>query len=166
MLDFLKKFIKKHFISFTFFYRYLRHRIFIALGLNILVGILDGFGLAMLLPLLQLVSEGQHSNSQNMGKLSFLVDSLTSRGVPITIFSILILFSLLFILKGVVKFISLNYNVIIRQFFVKKLRLTQLSKFNQISYKHFVTSDAGLIQNTITTETEKVLSSSLHFFKT
>lgn len=43
---------------FRFFYSHLGHRIFIASGLSIVVGLLDGFGLAMFLPLLESV-DGQ-----------------------------------------------------------------------------------------------------------
>jgi hypothetical protein len=54
-LNALKQLIKKHFTGFTFFYRILRYRVFMALAVGILVGVLDGLGLAMFLPLLQLV---------------------------------------------------------------------------------------------------------------
>ena len=52
----LKKLKEVRFLSyFRFFYSYLGAAVFIALGLSMIVALLDGFGLTMFLPLLKAV---------------------------------------------------------------------------------------------------------------
>jgi hypothetical protein len=53
-----KLIFKERFSDFLFFYSYLDKRIFISLILSFSVGLMDGLGLAMFIPLLQLVEGG------------------------------------------------------------------------------------------------------------
>ena len=48
------------------------------------------------------------------------------------------------------------YSVVLQQAFIKKIRLNLLSSLNRMSFKSFVTSDAGRIQNTMSGEVDKV----------
>ncbi|NLB25749.1 MAG: hypothetical protein GX820_03540 [Bacteroidales bacterium] len=63
----LKKITKKYFSSFVFFYKYLQNKIFIAFFLSVVVSFLDGLGLTMFFPLLQVVGEGGTVNPDEMG---------------------------------------------------------------------------------------------------
>src|SRR5690606_27823577 len=44
----------------------------------------------------------------------------------------------------------------LQQFFITKIRLENLGSFKNLVYKHFITSDVGRIQNTLTGEVERV----------
>src|SRR5690625_5412062 len=72
----LKKLIKKYFSSFAYFYRYLRNKIFIAFFLSVFVNLLDGLGLTMFIPLLQVIGEEGMVDAGEMGKLSYVVTGL------------------------------------------------------------------------------------------
>jgi len=133
--------------------------------LSIFIGILDGFGLTMFLPLLQMVNDSSEVNSESMGKLSFLVDSLTQLGIPLSIMSILILMLLFFFIKGIIQYIAGIYNVNVREWFVKNLRLQNIKGLNNLAYKYFVMSDIGRIQNTLTGEVDRVAASYINYFK-
>lgn len=124
--------------------------------LSIIVGILDGFGLAMFMPLLELVNETDQAGGENLGNLQFLVDGMKSLGLPITLISILMVMVVFFSIKGIFKFIQQAYQAIIRQYFIVKLRSQLLAAFNNVNYKYYVTSDVGRIQNTMTVEVERV----------
>lgn len=151
----IKRFIAKHFSSFTYFYRHLRHRIFIAVGLSIAVGVLDGFGLSMFLPLLQMVSDSGAS-AEGMGNLRFLVDAMENAGIRLTLVSALAFMLVFFTLKAVATFSVSVYNVVLQQYFIRKIRLKLVKSLNQMTFKAFVTSDAGRIQNTMTGEVDRV----------
>ena len=86
MLVSTKKFLKKYFKSLYFFYKYLRFDIFIALLLNILVGLLDGIGLTMFLPLLNLL-ENQDKNPE-LGS-DKIIDFIHKTGIDLNITNIL-----------------------------------------------------------------------------
>lgn len=162
----IKKIIANRFQGFAFFYGFLRHRVLIALILSITVGIFDGFGLTMFLPLLQMVSGADGVDGESLGKLKFLVDGLQSMGINLTLASTLLIMVTFFLIKGFVVYISAIYEVVLAQLFIKKLRKDLLSSFNRIKFKYFVMSDIGRIQNTMTGEVDRVARSFREYFKT
>ncbi|TQI70404.1 ABC-type multidrug transport system fused ATPase/permease subunit [Gramella sp. Hel_I_59] len=161
----IKNFIKKYFESFAFFYSFLRYRILILVLFNLLVGILDGFGLTMFLPLLQLVSDSSSVDSEEMGSLKFLVDFLENMGITINLLSILVLMAFFFFAKGIAQYIAGIYRVNVQQWFMKRVRITNIKGLNNLSYKYFVTSDVGRIQNTLTGEVERISTAFTNYFK-
>src|SRR5690606_16770235 len=106
----LKNFIKKYFSSFAFFYSYLRNKIFIAFGLSIAVSFLDGLGLSMFFPLLQVVgADNLNIDSSEMGNLSYLVNGIEGLGIPMNLVSVLIIMIVFFIFKGIASYLSSIY---------------------------------------------------------
>lgn len=156
MSKYFNIFLNKYFNSFTYFYKRLGLRIFIAMGLSIIVGILDGFGLAMFLPLLQIVDDGASADGDGLGKLKFLIDGMEQMGMGLNLSTILIAMCVFFILKGIMQFFSSLYEVNLRHYFVKSIRLGLSRSLSEISYKAFVTTDAGRIQNTMSGEVSRV----------
>ena len=152
----LKYFIKKYFTYFSYFYTHLRFKLFVTLGVSLLVGVLDGLGLAMFLPLLQVADAAGKVEAESLGNLRFLVDTMESMGIALTLYSVLLVILFFFALKGIAKFIEAYYKVIVRQFFIKKMRLDNVSKLNNLTYKAFVLSDSGKIQNTLSGEVSRV----------
>lgn len=147
---------KKYARNFAFFYRYLGPRIFVSLALTSLVGLLDGFGLAMFLPLLGMVGDTAGASSVSLGKLDFILVFFTWAGIPLTLTSALMIILFFFTLKGVAKFISLWVAVIHRQFFIRKVRSMAIHVLSRFDYARFVRSDAGRIQNTLSGEVGRV----------
>ena len=154
--NYLRYFFKKYFKSFAYFHHRLGYRIFIAMGLSISVGILDGFGLAMFLPLLKMVDDPSSAGSSGLGKLGFLIDGMEGMGLGLNLVTILTVMSLFFILKGVVQYISNIYEVNLRCYFVKIIRISLSNALSKMSYKAFVMSDAGRIQNTMSGEVSRI----------
>ncbi|WP_244948062.1 ABC transporter ATP-binding protein [Cyclobacterium qasimii] len=62
-----------------------------------------------------------------------------------------------FIFKGVLKFIEQYYSVLVRRFFVRKIRFSIVDLFEDYSFKNFIKQDSGRIQNTATGEIERIL---------
>lgn len=153
---FFNKILERYFESFTYFYRRLKHRIFVRMGLSICVGVLDGFGLAMFLPLLQMIDESSSINPDSLGQLAFLLHGLTYLGLSLNLTTILIIMCVFFILKGFAQYGNSMYNVTVRQFFVKTIRINISKNISKMSYKAFVLADAGRIQNTMTGEVTRV----------
>lgn len=151
----IKQFLTKYFETLTYFYKQLRYKMLIMILLGILVGIMDGFGLAMFMPLLEMVSNAGQADGSSLGNLDFLVKGMARVGLSLNLLTVLLIMVLFFMLKGVAKFSSLTYNAVLRRLFINKLRNNLLNNFNQIRYKYFVTSDVGRIQNTMTVEVER-----------
>jgi subfamily B ATP-binding cassette protein MsbA len=152
----IKKILAKQFSTFYYFYSYLGYRIILALSLSIVVAVLDGIGLSMFLPLLQMAGGSESINPEDMGRLRFLLDGIQNMGLDLSLSIILIFMLLFFIMKGIFTFISASYKVFLNQRFIKQLRLKMLHALNTIQFKVFMTSDAGRIQNTMSGEIEKI----------
>ena len=151
--------------SFIFFYRYIRYRVFLNIVIRLFISILDGFGLAMFLPLLQIAGNNGQVNPEGLGNLQFLLDGFNSLEVEITITTVLLFLSFLFILKGIIAYFGVVYGVTVRQYFIRKLRLQLVNGLNNISYKAFSSSDAGRIQNTMSGEADKVMRAYIYYFR-
>jgi ABC-type multidrug transport system fused ATPase/permease subunit len=160
----LKKLLYNYFENFAWFYHYLGHRVFILIAFNILLGVLDGFGLAMFLPLLQMVDGSNNVQPEKLGNLKFIVDGMQGAGITLTLLSVLIFLCIFFTLKGIARYLCDAYIVNAQQYFIRKLRLRMLDGLNCISFKSFITADAGRIQNTMTGEVDRVARAFVSYF--
>ena len=132
--------------------------------LSIFVGVIDGFGLTMFLPLLKLVNNGAIGKTEELGNLSFLLDGIKSMGVNLTIATVLLFMIVFFIFKGIAKYTLDIYRVVLEQRFIKTLRTELLDNLNTINYEKFTTTDIGKIQNTMSGEVDKVSFSYRAYF--
>src|SRR5690606_24743148 len=86
----IKNLIKRYFSNFVYFYRFIKYKVFVLTILCIAVGILDGFGLSLFMPLLQMLSGNETLNSDQLGKLSLLIDGANAIGISLTFTSVLL----------------------------------------------------------------------------
>lgn len=142
---------------FRFFYRILGLRFLFDISLNISVSFLDGIGLAMFIPLLQMMDdEGNLQTKEAMGNLHFFTDLFDSLRIPLNIYSVLISLVVLFVMKGALKYFQLSSQVRLKQRFMKKLRFQLTDDLQHLSYNGFLKLDAGRIQNVLTAEVQKL----------
>lgn len=142
---------------FRFFYRILGLRFLFDILLNISVSFIDGVGLAMFIPLLQMIDEqGNLKTSESMGNLHFFTDIFIWLRVPLNIYSVLLSLVILFVLKGGMKYFQLSSQVRLKQRFMKKLRFQLTDGLQHLSYSGFLKLDAGRIQNVLTGEVQKL----------
>lgn len=159
----IKKLLYKYFENFAYFYRYLRYRVFVVVALNILMGVLDGLGLSMFLPMLQMVN-GNNVTPEKLGRLRFIFDGMQAMGIQLTLVSVLVFLCIFFSLKGIARYFTDSYLVNSQQYFIRKVRLRMLNALNSISFKSFITADTGRIQNTMSGEVEKTSRAFLSYF--
>ena len=164
MKSYFKKISDKYFYSFMYFYRRLRHRIFIRMGLSISVGIMDGLGIAMFLPLLQMAGDDSSVDPEGLGRLSFLISGLDTLGLSLNLITILGIMSFFFLLKGIAQYSNSMYDVFLRQRFMRMLRINLSDLLSKMSYKAFIVSDAGRIQNTLSGEVMRISKAYQSYF--
>jgi ABC-type multidrug transport system fused ATPase/permease subunit len=162
----IKNLIKKYFKHFYFFYGFLRYRIFISLGLSLMVGVLDGLGLALFLPLLQMVDGKSKATVEGLGKLGFLLDGFEFVGLSLTVTSVLMVMLLFFVLKGLMKFVESIYRMRLARFFIRSLRFSNIDLLCGYQYKAFVSADIGRLQSTMAGEVGMVQSGYRSYFAT
>jgi len=154
----IRKLLKNTLPHLAYFYRHLRYRLVILLVASIFVGLLDGLGLTMFLPLLELVSNpNAEASSEKLGNLAFLLEGLKALGLNLTLNVILATMFGFFVFKGVATFFERYLRVVYQQYFIAKIRLENIQALANYSYNAFVGADAGAIQNTMSGEVERVM---------
>jgi len=153
----IKSFLKKNFSSLAFFYHYLRYRIPLLLAVSILVGLMDGLGLAMFLPMLQMVADsGATATAEQMGKLAFVVEAIEGMGLELTLTVVLGTILVFFTLKGAFRWLEAFLRVVFQQYFIRRIREENIEALANYRYEAFVQADAGRIQNTLSGEIQRV----------
>lgn len=155
-MDQIKNLVKKYFSNFAYFYHFLHSKILVSIGLSIIMSVLDAFGLSMFLPLLQMVDDASTIDSTSMGNLHFLIDGIEALGIQLTLGFVLLFMILFFVIKGLIAYLGMIYSITLQQFFIKKIRVNLINTLNQISFKSFMTTHAGRIQNTLSGEVSRV----------
>ena len=156
----MKKLLKLNLPTFVFYYREIGSSLFLCVIINIVVGVLDGFGLMMFIPLLETISNPSDVSSTN--PISKAVESL---GLNLTLANALIVLVVLFSIKGLIKYFSDVFQVKIYQLFISTLRIKLIQRFNKISFKFYSSADVGKIQNSFTGEIGNVMTSCRSFLK-
>lgn len=142
----------------SYFYGHLRHRLVILVLTSIFVGLLDGLGLTMFLPLLELIANSDATASaEKLGNLAFLLDGLAWLGLELNLTVVLLTMLVFFIFKGIATFFERYMRVVYQQFFIAKIRLENIQALANYNYNAFVSADAGAIQNTMSGEVERVM---------
>lgn len=134
------------------------------MAFSIIVGLLDGFGLAMFLPLLEMVSDTGGIEPDSLGRLSFLLDFINDMGLSLNLGTVLGFMTVIFFLKGLMQYANGVYRMITLQKFIKKVRFQNIKGLNNLAYKYFVSADVGRIQNTLTGEVDRVALSFANYF--
>lgn len=157
---------KKH-ISGLGFFNYFKNiigwHIYAYLVLNFLVGLLDGLGLAMFVPLLA-IATGSNTGNESLGNLEFLIDFIHTLGIELNLLNALLLMVGLFALKNFFFYLRIIYFNKIRIMGLLKIKLDLVSGLKNLSYKGFTTMDAGKIQNNMIGETANLIMSMTFYF--
>ena len=148
---------------FNFYYRIVGGRFFVYLLLSIVISLMDGLGLAMFIPLLQSVAAGP-SDSESLGQLNGFIRVMESMGLTMNLQTVLMILISLFVLKGLFKYIQLNYYASLRQYFIKTVRYKLVDDLHHLSYGTFIKHDAGKIQNILTGEVGRLFNTMTLYF--
>lgn len=153
----IKRIIKNNLTNLVYFHGYLKYRIVVFLILSILVGVLDGLGLIMFVPLLESVSNSPADASKGqLGNLSFIIDAFNYLGIKLTLISLFFVMLSFFSFKGVFQYFAEYKKVEYVQFFTRVVRVNLIDALKSLTFKNFATSDVGKIQNTLSGEVIKV----------
>lgn len=162
---FINKIIEKYFKHFGFFYGYVGPRLFVIVALSILVGVLDGFGLALFIPIFEIAAEGNDfQSSGSMGELEFLITFLENLGFGLTVNTVMIFMISLFFIKSIFRFIDGYFKIKLQNEFVKNIRYQMVDGLSDLDYKQFLKMDSGRIQNTLSAEALKLTYGFLAYF--
>jgi ABC-type multidrug transport system fused ATPase/permease subunit len=154
---------------FKYFYSIIGSKLLLLLGLSIVVSFLDGLGLAMFIPLLKAVGDGQTQqtaadNQESLGQMQLFVNFIKKMGFELTITTVLVLLASLFAFKGLMKYTQMKFYAGLREQFIKKVRYRLVNNLEGLSYSGFLKMDSGKIQNTLTVEVQRLFTAFHYYF--
>lgn len=130
--------------------------------LTIIVAFLDGFGIAMLVPLLENFDIQQEGKAEANG---ILTDITNFFGITDSIEGVLTFMFLLFLLKAIVKFASGYYKNWLSKTLFKKLKVNFYSYLLGVNYQYFTKKNTGFFVTVMETHTKRLVQS-FHVFVT
>ncbi|MFB9120319.1 ABC transporter ATP-binding protein [Bergeyella porcorum] len=142
---------------FKYFKNILGNHIYVFILLNSLVGLLDGIGLTMFIPLLSVATDSSNAN-ESLGKLKIVIDFLKNIGIEFNIVNILILMVLLFSTKGLINYLKTIYISKINIQATRNLRFKLIHGLGNLSYQGFTKMSVGRIQNHIYGEAARLIN--------
>jgi ABC-type multidrug transport system fused ATPase/permease subunit len=149
---------------FQFYYSIVGNKFLINLVLSIIISALDGLGLAMFMPLLSATSNDKIAAGQDSVLIRTFTTVVNFFGFDLTLTTILGFLVLLFTLKGLIKYGQVVYQVNIRQLFIHRVRVYLVDSLRNLSYAGFLKLDSGRIQNTLTSEVQRLLQGFNSYF--
>ena len=127
---------------------------FAIIALSTLSFIADGLALVSIVPIFEIIQNGQLSQSPNaMNSIFHWIADLL--GINLTVISLLILATSFFIIKIVIKLIADLGMAAITISFGTKLRFRMLSAISAAKWQYFKSQSVGQFANAITTEASK-----------
>jgi len=154
----LKYRLTKKFPVLYYFYGHLRYALLVIFLLNVISVLFDGMGIAMFVPLLQIADTSVATAPDNI--LTRAVYSFFDFiNIPVSITGMLLLMIVLFTLKAVIYYFSNVFQTVLTCTFIKDIRKNNAIGLKNLSYKEFVSCDAGILQNTMTGEANAVADS-------
>jgi len=139
---------------FKVFYGYAGKKLFVLCFIILLGGISEGFGISMLLPILDYE---QPESSQNTYTTT-LYQFLERIGIGVSLFSLLALLIIAFSFKGIFTFAQTTLSLYITTNLTKTLKVEFCHKYEEMKYSYYTNTSIGYLNNIITTETERAVS--------
>jgi subfamily B ATP-binding cassette protein MsbA len=134
-------------------YGYLGKKFFVLILIFFSQGITECFGVSMLLPILNMATTNEAQDSYTQAIYHFL----EYVGIEVSVFSLLVILSLAFLLKGVFKFFQNFLNSYIKLSLTKDIRIGFCHKFRSMKYDLYSNLSIGYMNNLVTTETARAV---------
>ena len=156
------------------FQRYLGNRIYWVLILTLIASLSEGFGIILLLPLLQEVDSfsgaavlvaaepspaALNSVSDPASGISAFVNALlVTLGLADSIVALLALITIAFILKGLFTFGALAYIAYLRGMLLRELKGRLYGHYSRMSYSYYASRDTGHFINVINAQANSMIA--------
>tara|TARA_B100000963_G_scaffold35311_1_gene26496 strand:- start:31033 stop:32844 length:1812 start_codon:yes stop_codon:yes gene_type:complete len=139
------------------FQTYLGKRIYLVFIFSLLVALLEGFGILMLLPLLEnldSLGESEESNALSIAIFNFV----NYLGLSDSTLSILILISVIFLFKGLFAFCAFAYNGMLMGRLLKGLKAQLFDSYSKMNFSYYTSKDSGHFTNLINEQPIRALN--------
>lgn len=150
---------------FHYFRSITGNRIYLLLLINILVGLTDGLGIAMFVPIISQITLATVAH-EHLGKLQYFTEFLERIGIDLNLYNLLLLMIVIFSIKAAFSYFRSIYFQKIKLEAVRNLRLEMVSKMRHANYYSFTRINAGEVQNAMHAEIIRLVDSMSNYVKT
>ena len=120
--------------------------LYVLIALSLIVATTDGVGITMLLPLLKVSDLGEGSYGQQRDIFMYAFEWI---GIPQTFGWILSVMGVLFLMKGIIKYLEGYLGAVIRAQLFTKWRKQLLRFYSKLDYQYYVSKNTGHFTNVI-----------------
>ena len=128
--------------------RFIGRRMYLVFVLSIAAAVTEGFGIALLLPLIR-VSEGGSEQQIDGTAQQTMYDLLHWMGIEDSIVGILVFIGLVFIGKGLLKFAEGGYKSYLQAQLLRELKMGMFDGFGSMDYRYYISRNTGHFINVI-----------------
>jgi ABC-type multidrug transport system fused ATPase/permease subunit len=126
--------------------------------LSLFIGLIESVGILLLIPVFQ--GFDNKDLAQGGDQISvFIYEVLLKLGLPDSTVSVLSIIAIVFIVKGLLVFITLSYDAFLRSQLIKELRKDLNIMYSNMDYEHFTEKDTGYFINIINAQIKSTLVS-------
>lgn len=141
---------------FGVFRRHLGNRLYIVFFLTGLAVATEAFGIAMLLPLLELAEAGEPDADPSRVTL-ILQNILQSFGIGDSMTGILIFIAAAFVMKGVIKFGEGTYKAVLSANLLREIKGGLFGYYSNMDYRYYTSQHTGHFVNVISQQVNQLL---------
>jgi ABC-type bacteriocin/lantibiotic exporter with double-glycine peptidase domain len=133
---------------FGIFRKYLGLRIYIIFALTLVAGLAEGFGILMVLPLLQGLDVGANNGEANAIS-EYLGLILSWFGLGGSTLAVLFVITVAFVLKGCIVFLAMAVEAALRGELMRGLKSHLFDDYSRMRYQYYASRDSGHFINII-----------------
>lgn len=140
---------------FRVFKKYLGNRLYIVFLLTALAVVAEAFGIALLLPLLELMESGSVDDTSRITQV--LTGILNTLGIGDSKVGILVFIAFVFLVKGGIKFVEGSYKAVLSANLLREMKAKLFGFYSGMTYSHYTDRSTGHFINIISEQLNKLL---------
>jgi ABC-type multidrug transport system fused ATPase/permease subunit len=149
---------------FSVYKKYIGRRLYIVFILTALAAITEGFGIAMLLPLIDAAGVGLGGEGMDQsGVKAALQGVLDWLGIGTSMVGILLFIGCVFLIKGLIIFSSQAYESHLQSQLMREMKALMFNKYRTMDYGYYIRRNTGHFVNIITGQIAGLISSFINF---
>ena len=141
------------------FQHYLGARMYIIFLLGMIASLLEGFGILMLLPLLESIGNIQESSVDKSGLNIFIYRLVDILGLSNSVISVLFLIVIIFVLKGIITLLTLTINSYLIGVLLKNIKINLFEHYTNMSFTYYASKNTGDFINLIAEQPNRAIES-------
>lgn len=143
----------KLFDSVTYYFGvykdFIGKRLYIVFMLTAAAALTEGFGITLILPLIEAAGAGDGGLDNGSTAVLFLYGILSFMGIEQSVVGILIFIGIIFIIKGLLKFFEGGYTSYLRAQLMQEIKSKMFNAYRLMDYKYYAHNNTGHFINVI-----------------